>query len=807
MNRRPLQLRSGPAAATLLRRIGGARPGTLAVLVEVWGVDDPRQRSAIEQRLAAGMASMFERRDGSLTARLRVALIAGDRWLRRVIQQEAAAEPPAAGRPRLLGAGASLLFIGGEEAFLAQAGPAVAYRLDLATATSGAGVASGPDGPGLARHPAVSPWLRRGVETLSDDALWPPLGMGRAEHLEVHFGHWAFPPGSAVILAPSTAADLLSRDVVRQLLLSDPAGLQRRLDELLPPELPLVCMAQPHPPRLSPEPRDVTAAGDLPAATPPSPVAGEGTAHMAYDDDGGAPEDMADDGDDASERPRDGNDDALDAATEDLAPRPAERWVRWIGPPGPSTPAQDLEQTTRFDAIAFDTGLLETGTVDGASPESGHPASGRTQPRQSAGDPELDATGQDPLPDPAIRPPRATSPQAAKQPPFPTPSDAIGSDAIGPRLARLAARVLLGLLPRRGAEQGEEGYALERARLGAALALALPTAALLLTVLMRLRSLGGAGVADPLGITAPAATTADAAGVLRLTDLRPLANLDGEAGDPRQLLVNGNAAYVLNRALQRVDWVNLETAEVRPALQRGQAVGQAPPVGEIEGLALLPPPNDGPDAVKPAEVVALDAADRLWWLRPALVEPLERPAEPAWTAVDQLAGFDGSLYAVDRSVGQIYRYDAIGGDFPRYRVAGETWLTTPEALENSAEMQIDGAIYLRLVDGGLRKFVGGAAAPFALSGLPPGESTPVLTALGMGSGQAILAADRDGGRILVLGPDGALRATYLRPTQPLEGNPDGRFSGISGLVWDGATGRLFILEGRSLLVASLPALP
>lgn len=802
MNRRLIQLRSGPPSATLLRRIGGARPGTLALLVEVWGADDPRQRSAIEQRLAAGMASMFERRDGSLTARLRVALIAGDRWLRRVIQQEAAAEPPAAGRPRLLGAGASLLFVGEEEAFLAQAGPAVAYRLDLATATSGDGIVSGPDGPGLARHPAVSPWLRRGIEALSDDALWPPLGMGRAEQLEVHFGHWAFPPGSAAILAPSTAADLLSRDIVRQLLLSDPAGLQRRLDELLPPELPLVCLAQPHPPRLSPEPRDVTAAGGLPVASPARPVAGDGTAHMAYDDDGGAPEDVAGDGDDAPDWQRDGDDDALDAATEELASRPAERWVRWIGPPDPSTPAQDLERTTRFDAIAFDTGLLETGTVDGAGPESGYLTSGRTHSTDSAGAPERDAAGQDSPPDPAIRPPRATSPQAANRPPLLAPSG-----AIGPRLARLAARVLLGLLPRRGAEQGEEGYALERARLGAALALALPTAALLLTVLMRLRSLGGAGEVDPLGITAPAATTADAAGVLRLTDLRPLTNLDGEAGDSRQLLVNGNTAYVLNRALQRVDWVNLETAEVRPALQRGQAVGQAPPVGDIEGLALLPPPNDGPDAVKPAEVVALDAADRLWWLRPALVEPLERPAEPAWTAVDQLAGFDGSLYAVDRTVGQIYRYEAIGGDFPRYRVAGETWLTTPESLENSAEMQIDGAIYLRLVDGGLRKFVGGAAAPFAMSGLPPGESTPVLTALGMGSGQAILAADRDGGRILVLGPDGALRATYLRPTQPLEGNPDGRFSGISGLVWDGATGRLFILEGRSLLVASLPALP
>ena len=51
------------------------------------------------------------------------------------------------------------------------------------------------------------------------------------------------------------------------------------------------------------------------------------------------------------------------------------------------------------------------------------------------------------------------------------------------------------------------------------------------------------------------------------------------------------------------------------------------------------------------------------------------------------------------------------------------------------------------------------------------------------------------------------RQTLLRAAQPLEGKPDGRFSALSGLAWDRATGRLFILEGRSLYKASLPKLP
>ena len=150
---------------------------------------------------------------------------------------------------------------------------------------------------------------------------------------------------------------------------------------------------------------------------------------------------------------------------------------------------------------------------------------------------------------------------------------------------------------------------------------------------------------------------------------------------------------------------------------------------------------------------------------------------------------------------------AHSGSFPRFSLPGDAWLKSTERLENAAEMQIDGAIYVRFVDGSLRKFVGGAAVPFALSGLPADGAAPILTAIGTGSGETLLAADRAAGRILALGPDGAWRATLLRAAQPLEGNPDGRFSALSGLAWDRATGRLFILEGRSLYKASLPKLP
>ncbi len=780
MSRRPLLLRAGPPAATLLRRIGGTRPGSLALLVEVWGLDGAERRAEIEGRLAAGMAAMFERRDGSLTARLKVALIAGDRWLRQVAAQGEAAAPGDPPRPGLLGAGASLLFVAGDEALLAQAGPAVAYRLDP-TAPAEAGE------PALARHPAASPWLRRGLSALSDDALWPPLGMGQSGALEVHFSHWAFPPGAAVLLAPSRAAELLSRPRVREILLADEARRRRLLDELLPPELPLLCLAQARPPSLA------GPAAPQAAEPEPGPPASR-ESYESYESYGshGPGEDHGRPGPVGTDRTHrtDGTDGtpgtggtAGPEAEAEAAAAPPDRWVRWIGPPAeaaeagaPAGPGARPPSAAVPPEVPFDTGLLDAAALAWAAAE------GATVP---AAAPPASA------PAPALAPPE---PPAPTRPP--------------PRPLALLARILLALLPRRdGAETVEEaGYARERARWGAAIALALPGAALTLTLLLRLEQIRSGELATDPG---PVAVATEQRGVIRLTDIAPLADLPGEAADRRQLVLAGPAlAYVLDRDLSQVDWVNPTTREQGRALTRGDTVGEGPPVGAIESIALVPPPPQGPDQAKPAELVALDAADRLWWLRPGFVEALPKPESPPWMTVDHLAGFQGRLYALDRSTGQIYRYEAVGGSFPRFATQGTPWFGQAPDLSQVEEMAIDGDVFLRLADGSLRRYRGGEAQPFALSGLPAGQPAPVVGALAVtAEGGPILAADLAGGGILVLGPDGAWRGTLLRPPNPLGGNPEGRFQGLGGLAWDGAAGRLYLLEGRSLYAAALPALP
>lgn len=243
-------LRVGAPEASLSRAIGrGEEAVFLAVLVEVWGAGS--HRDALAQRLAAGIARVFEQRSGSTTARLQAALEAADRWLAR---QALAAGGEAAGP---LGAGASVLALRGEEAILAQAGPSVAYAPEV-----GADPARPPS---PARIPRASPWLRRDLTALAPDPDWPPLGLPRAPEpgaepglpdppLRLHWAHWWQPGGTAALLTTTAAAPHLGRDLAARLLSSPPSDREALAAALPPGTAALLLLQTGPPPPAEPEP-------------------------------------------------------------------------------------------------------------------------------------------------------------------------------------------------------------------------------------------------------------------------------------------------------------------------------------------------------------------------------------------------------------------------------------------------------------------------------------------------------------------------------------------------------------------------
>ncbi len=738
-------LRIGPPTASLQRRLEVAgRGGSLLVLVEIWGMADERGRQAVERRLAEGMLNFFERREGGVTARLRASMQAGDRWLRRVREAAGPEENLSS-----LGAGASLLWAGEGEAILAQAGPALAFSLDLPperqTEVSPAEI------PRALRHPAASPWLRRGIDRLHPDALWPPLGMGDPDRLELHWSHWSFPPGATALLAPSRAAELLRREVVGRILGEVPELARRHFDEVLPDGLPAILVHHPRPPEARPpvEPEE-----DLDLTTRYDALSWDTAAHpLPVDAEG---EQLPLPGVAADGRPT--------VSGGDDRPRSSV-----------ATSYETAGVTGGFDAGEVD--VVETHDIDYAD----------DNPRAFPVDPDRVS---------------ATAGQAL-----------FGLRQLGMRLARGTARVLVSTLPQRERE-GADSYAVESARLAAAAALLLPLAVLMLMVLMSRRGplpedaavgaasnpAGEAALEAPAGESGPA----DPAELrIQRPSLVPAAQLSGAEGASRRLVVAGGAAWVMDVDADRVDRIELQASEggglADPApveaLSQRWNVGETV-VGALEDLFLLPAPDDGPDAGQGPAVVALDAAGNLWRVDGAAPGGLARADTPPWTTVGHAAGYEGRLYALDRSTGQIYRYAAAGGAWPAFELAGESWLGAPADLATAIDMAIDGSVYVLGRDGRIQKFAGGQPVSFQVSGLPQPLVEPVALHALPPEGDLLLA-DRGGRRILVLGPDGAFRAQLLRPAQALAGD-DGGLDGLQAVWWDPGSQMLYVLAGSTL---------
>ena len=362
--------------------------------------------------------------------------------------------------------------------------------------------------------------------------------------------------------------------------------------------------------------------------------------------------------------------------------------------------------------------------------------------------------------------------------------------ALGARASRSGARALAGTLPARAAE-GADSYRVERARLAAAAAVLLPLGVLALTVTMRSRA-GPLVVAGTVASGDPASPDDPALRITRLADLAPVMALAGEAPDERRVVVGG-APYVLDTVLDRVD--RLADGIATPVLARGRAVGDDV-VAELVDLFWLPAPGGAGGSA-----VVLDAADRLWALDGERAALVARAEAPVWGAARAAAGYEGHLYALDRSAGQIWRYAR--GPAVSFPTAGTAWLAAEADFGRAIDLAIDGAIYVLLEGGRIRKFAGGREAPFDVA--PPGSVTDARDLYTSPTAGRLLVADRGGGRIVALSPDGAFLGQLLRPAQSAAADAGvraGRFGQIEALWWDETAGTLYVVDGNVLYRAA-----
>lgn len=156
-----------------------------------------------------------------------------------------------------------------------------------------------------------------------------------------------------------------------------------------------------------------------------------------------------------------------------------------------------------------------------------------------------------------------------------------------------------------------------------------------------------------------------------------------------------------------------------------------------------------------------------------------------WGEIKSLSAFGGNLYLLDRK-GEIWRYPAIEAGFgSRQRWFGEG--VSPD-LSLSADMAIDGSIWILSSSGKISKFTRGAPDSFRVSGLDKEFLNP--TALYTDEDlESILVLDKENKRIVELLKTGEYKKQYI-----WEGMQDVRDIAVSQ-----ETGKIFLLTETKIL--------
>lgn len=292
-------------------------------------------------------------------------------------------------------------------------------------------------------------------------------------------------------------------------------------------------------------------------------------------------------------------------------------------------------------------------------------------------------------------------------------------------------------------------------------------------------------------------------GIVRL---RPIQLWDfGPGSAPRRLVIHGQMIFVLDPAGGWVAQLTLNSAgdgvveqEDLPILvQTGQRIGEGE-VGKLVDFAWVTPGGERQTSgllvlEEDGVVIGYDPA----WVDEGGVPRLTRSllGTPPSGRASVVASFGGRFYVLDSDDNQIWRYEPRGYVYPdqpdRYFV-----VSPPRSLADAVDMAIDGNVYILFQDGMVVKCLRGEPQLFDVRGLPGGISQATALAVDPDAGSGVIyVADRGNQRVVVLGSDGTFREQFCT---------DEAFDELEALAVDEAAGRLYVVSGGRLHVASLP---
>ena len=159
--------------------------------------------------------------------------------------------------------------------------------------------------------------------------------------------------------------------------------------------------------------------------------------------------------------------------------------------------------------------------------------------------------------------------------------------------------------------------------------------------------------------------------------------------------------------------------------------------------------------------------------------------DKTWSGDAFIMAFAGNIYVMDKSEGDIYRYQGVGSTFPNK----ENWLSksTNVNFADVGQITIDGAIYALYPNSKILKFSQGSPQNFKLSGVVP-EIGSIDAIYANSDNQYLYLLDKAGSRVVITDKKGAYKAQY---TDPL-------ISSATNLVASEADKKVILLTGDKL---------
>ncbi len=293
--------------------------------------------------------------------------------------------------------------------------------------------------------------------------------------------------------------------------------------------------------------------------------------------------------------------------------------------------------------------------------------------------------------------------------------------------------------------------------------------------------------------------------VQRLPSLVALRRYDHPSTMLRRVVIDGLDVYVLDHGadivyVHRMDAAveSLVPEESEPVVvQRAQKVG-GNVVGELVDMTW----SAAGRGRQVSALLVLEAGGLLEYSDARGVASLTIGGRERWKLPVAAMGYGGNFYILDPEAGQIFRYRPGEGGYPG---APENYFpqTSQQSLVGAVDMAIDGYIYVLYSTGKVAKFEGGTPITFEISGLDRPLSSP--TAIFTAPEQQVhylYIADAGNRRIVQLEKDGRF-VRQLKP--PIEGEVD--FATLRSLFVDEIAGKIYLVDSRTLYLATLPPVP